>query len=67
MGKRTWTDVPKRASGLNKARTVRKLMHSIQLSRDQAYMDSLTLRDLLDHSVMDSLWVSLYASKGFLD
>ena len=59
IGRRTWTNVPKRASGLNEAKTVRKLACLIQLPRDRAFMDSLTLSDLLDHSITDSLRVRL--------
>ena len=58
--------VSKRSSGLNKAGTAQKLAHSIHLPRDRAFMNSLTLSNLLDRSMIDSLRVS-FVSLVILD
>ena len=63
LGMKTQTNVPKRGSGLQEAGTARKLARTIQLLRDRAIMDSLSMSDLLDHTVIDSIWASLLYSK----
>ena len=60
---RTRTNIEKRESSLQDAGVVRKVVRSIQLSRDRQFMDSLSMGDLLDQSVVNSIRVSFHDFK----
>ena len=58
LGMRTHTNIAKRKLGLKDAGVARRIVHSIQLPRDRQFIDSLSLGDLLDQSVVNSFKVS---------
>ena len=57
---RTWTNIAKRESGLKDAKVAQRTTRSIQLPRVRQYIDSLSLSDLLDQSMVNSIRVSFH-------
>ena len=57
LGMRIQTNIAKRESCLKDAGVVQRIACSIQLSRDRQFMDSLSLSDLLDQSMINSIRV----------
>ena len=62
---RTRTNIAKRESGLKDAGVVRWIACSIQLPRDCQLMDSISLSDLLDQSMVSSIWVGFHIFDSF--
>ena len=55
LGMRTLTYIEKRETALRDAGVVWKVARSIQLSRDHQLMDSLSMGELLNQSVVNSI------------
>ena len=65
LGMRTRTNISKRELGLKDAGVARQIVRSIQLPRDHQLMDSLFLSDLLDQSMVSSIWVGFCILDSF--
>ena len=62
---RTQTNIEKRESGLKDPRVALRIARLIQLLRDRKLMDSLSLSDLLDQSVVNSIQISFHVPSWF--
>ena len=63
LGMRTRINIKKRESALQDAEVAQKVARSIQLSRDHQLMDSLSMGELLDQAMVNSIRVSFHNFK----
>ena len=58
----TRVDIGKRESDLKNAGVALRIARTALLLRDRQIMDSLSMGDLLNQSVVNSIWVSFHVS-----